>query len=265
MVRSNGKIKYSSSIQTNNRKSRRDYRPIMSRQLEIRKSNGKFRRGNKQKTKSKHFPKQHGDLYHHNIRQPRTTCNRHLPQQEQPNKGIAGDNTNKGKSDHEVQTIEGSRDDESNHTTTNVLKDHVTDNCYNKTSGIDLSLPLPHSPNGGIDGGCQEKTTNLQEGATKGGNLTHVLFEGAHNDLNSDLRASSTTTQNYAKTVHQVQEIQKVALAQDTGQGGHNQVDNTVDQVRAPKEYKQQKGQGAGTETNIQTQKKKGTVGIEGT
>uniref|UniRef100_M1DAW7 Bifunctional endo-1,4-beta-xylanase xylA n=1 Tax=Solanum tuberosum TaxID=4113 RepID=M1DAW7_SOLTU len=188
-----------------------------------------------------------------------------LVMQEQPNKGIAGDNTNKGKSDHEVQTIEGSRDDESNHTTTNVLKDHVTDNCYNKTSGIDLSLPLPHSPNGGMDGGCQEKTTNLQEGATKGGNLTHVLFEGAHNDLNSDLRASATTTQNYAKTVHQVQEIQKAALAQDTGQGGHNQVDSTVDQVRAPKEYKQQKGQGAGTETNIQTQKKKGTTGIEGT
>uniref|UniRef100_M1DDE1 TPR Domain containing protein n=1 Tax=Solanum tuberosum TaxID=4113 RepID=M1DDE1_SOLTU len=188
------------------------------------------------------------------------------------------DRTNKGKSDHEVQTIEGSRDDESNHTTTNVLKDHVTDNGYNKTSCIDLSLPLPHSPNviyvdaensdevcGGMDGGCQEKTTNFQEGATKGGNLTHVLHEGAHNDLNSDLRTSATTTQNYAKTVHQVQEIQKAALAQDTSQGGHNQVDSTVDQVRAPKEYKQQKGQGAATETNSKTQKKKGTAGIEGT
>ncbi|KAH0672721.1 hypothetical protein KY284_023808 [Solanum tuberosum] len=116
------------------------------------------------------------------------------PSTEQPNKGIAGDNTNKGKSDHEVQTIEGLRDDESNHTTTNVLKDHVTDNCYNKISGMDA--------------GCQEKTTNLQEGATKGGNLTHVLHERAHNDLKSDLKASATTTQNYAKTVYQVQKGQ---------------------------------------------------------
>ncbi|TMW89820.1 hypothetical protein EJD97_016593 [Solanum chilense] len=31
---------------------------------------------------------------------------------------------------------------------------------------------------GGMDGGCQEIATNLQEGATRGGNLPHVMYEG---------------------------------------------------------------------------------------
>uniref|UniRef100_M1DHW5 GA24436 n=1 Tax=Solanum tuberosum TaxID=4113 RepID=M1DHW5_SOLTU len=167
-----------------------------------------------------------------------------LVMQEQPNKGIAGDNTNKGKSAQEVQTIEGSRDDspkESNHNATIVIKDHVTDNCYNKTSDIDLSLPLPHSPNiiyvdaenydevcGGMDGGCQEKPTNLQERVTKGGSLTHVLHEVVHTDHRIDLRASATpiSVQNSQNVQENVNKNHKGQIA-DTGQVQKEPVDPT--------------------------------------
>ncbi|KAH0652876.1 hypothetical protein KY289_030554 [Solanum tuberosum] len=167
-----------------------------------------------------------------------------LLMQEQPNKGIAGDSTNKGKSAQEVQTIEGSRDDspkESNHNTTIVIKDHVTDNCYNKTSGIDLSLPLPHSPNiiyvdagnsdevcGGMDGGCQEKPTKLQERVTKGGSLTHVLHEVVQTDHRIDLRASATpiSVQNSQNVQENVNKNHKGQIA-DTGQVQNEPVDPT--------------------------------------
>uniref|UniRef100_M1DW50 Bifunctional endo-1,4-beta-xylanase xylA n=1 Tax=Solanum tuberosum TaxID=4113 RepID=M1DW50_SOLTU len=167
-----------------------------------------------------------------------------LLMQEQANKGISGDNTNKGKSAQEVQTIEGSRDDspkESNHNTTIVIKDHVTDNCYNKTSGIDLSLPLPHSPNiiyvdaensdevcGGMDGGCQEKPTKLQERVTKGGSLTHVLHEVVHTDHRIDLRASATpiSVQNSQNVQENVNKNHKGQIA-DTGQVQNEPVDPT--------------------------------------
>ncbi|TMW83795.1 hypothetical protein EJD97_000707 [Solanum chilense] len=72
-----------------------------------------------------------------------------------------------------------------------------------KKSGIDLSLPNPRTPNdfnaidghtdevyGGMDGGCKEKTTNLQDGVTKGGNLPHAMHEGLDYDHRSDHRAS---------------------------------------------------------------------------
>ncbi|XP_069152140.1 uncharacterized protein [Solanum lycopersicum] len=72
-----------------------------------------------------------------------------------------------------------------------------------KNPGIDLSLPSPRTPNdfnviaghtdevyGGMDGGCKDKTTNLQDGVTKGGNLPHVMHEGLDYDHRCDLRAS---------------------------------------------------------------------------
>ncbi|KAH0672773.1 hypothetical protein KY284_023860 [Solanum tuberosum] len=55
---------------------------------------------------------------------------------------------------------------------------------------------------GGMDGGCQEKPTNLQEGVSKGGNLTHVLHEVAHTDHRPDLRTSATTQQVPTKQNH---------------------------------------------------------------
>ncbi|KAG5631343.1 hypothetical protein H5410_003060 [Solanum commersonii] len=45
-----------------------------------------------------------------------------------------------------------------------------------------------------MDGGCQEKHTNMQEGGFKGGNLTHILHERTHFDHSSDLRTPATTT-----------------------------------------------------------------------
>ncbi|KAG5586020.1 hypothetical protein H5410_046454 [Solanum commersonii] len=132
-----------------------------------------------------------------------------LVMQEQPNKGIAGYSTNKGQSDHDVQTIEGSRDE----------------------SGIDLSLPVPHSPIviyvdaenadevcGGMDGGCQKKPTNLQEGVTKGGSLTHVLHEVVHTDHRLDSRASVTPipVQNSQNVQEKVNKNHKGRI--DTGQ-----------------------------------------------
>ncbi|KAG5606118.1 hypothetical protein H5410_027610 [Solanum commersonii] len=160
-----------------------------------------------------------------------------LAMQEHSNKNNAGESTNIEKSDHGVQTVERSRDDsptESSHTRMKKLqKDHVTTTMNNKTPGIDLSLPLPHSPN--------ERVTN-------GGNLTHVMHEGVQNDLYSDLRAPATTIQNIAKTILHVHEIQNGTQVPNNGKGGHNQADST----------------GAGTETNNQIQKKKGTTSIEG-
>ncbi|KAG5631446.1 hypothetical protein H5410_003163 [Solanum commersonii] len=65
----------------------------------------------------------------------------------------------------------------------------------NKSTCIDSVLPIPTGPNnshlddvveveGGMDRGCQEKQTNMQEGVSKGGNLTHVMHEGFHLCLN---------------------------------------------------------------------------------
>ncbi|KAH0684448.1 hypothetical protein KY289_022200 [Solanum tuberosum] len=66
-------------------------------------------------------------------------------------------------------------------------------------------LPIPTDPNilysdgaaeveGGMGGGCQERHTNMQEGGSKGGNLTHALHEDTHFDHSSDLRTPATTT-----------------------------------------------------------------------
>ncbi|WMV50120.1 hypothetical protein MTR67_043505 [Solanum verrucosum] len=49
------------------------------------------------------------------------------------------------------------------------------------------------SAEGGMDGGCKEKPINLQEGVSKGGNLTHVLHEVDRTDPMKDYRASTTT------------------------------------------------------------------------
>ncbi|TMW89096.1 hypothetical protein EJD97_017665, partial [Solanum chilense] len=73
----------------------------------------------------------------------------------------------------------------------NQQQKHETTETRNKSTGIDSILSIPNSPNitiidygftdevvGGMDGGYKEKTTNLQNGVTKGGCLTHVLHEG---------------------------------------------------------------------------------------
>ncbi|KAH0764604.1 hypothetical protein KY285_000475 [Solanum tuberosum] len=70
----------------------------------------------------------------------------------------------------------------------------------------------------GMDGGCQEKPTNLQERVTKGGNLTHVLHEVAHTDQMPDLRTSATTQQVLTKQNHnQTKEMETVKMQKDPG------------------------------------------------
>ncbi|KAH0768842.1 hypothetical protein KY290_012823 [Solanum tuberosum] len=60
---------------------------------------------------------------------------------------------------------------------------------------------------GGMEGGCQESHTNLQEKGSKGGNLPHVMHEGIHLDHSPDLRAPATTTvQLHKQTQQQVQQ-----------------------------------------------------------
>ncbi|KAH0736057.1 hypothetical protein KY285_011764 [Solanum tuberosum] len=87
-----------------------------------------------------------------------------------------------------------------------------------KSTGIDSMLPIPIHPNnlhldgndeadGGMDGGCQEIHTNMQEGVSKGGILPHVLHEGTHIDHNSDLRTPATTKgQQHSPRLQQVQQ-----------------------------------------------------------
>ncbi|KAH0657903.1 hypothetical protein KY289_026651 [Solanum tuberosum] len=76
----------------------------------------------------------------------------------------------------------------------------------NKSTCIDSMLPIPTNPNksylddvveveGGMDGGYQEKQTNMQEGVSKGGNLTHVMHEGSHINHRSDSRTPATIGQ----------------------------------------------------------------------
>ncbi|KAG5580300.1 hypothetical protein H5410_050927 [Solanum commersonii] len=186
---------------------------------------------------------------------------------EQPYKGIAGDSTSKGKSDHEVQSIEGSRDDsptESNHTTTTVLRDHAKDNCYNKTSGIDSSLPIPHSPNviyvnaenfdevcGGMDGGCQEKPTNLQEGVTKGGSFTHFLHENVQENVKKNHKVQIVDTgqvqHNPEEHIDQRTEVQSIGTGQiknNTDTSGKGTTGNLQDQNEAQMKTPNNKSQG---------------------
>ncbi|MCD7448943.1 hypothetical protein HAX54_047555 [Datura stramonium] len=79
-------------------------------------------------------------------------------------------------------------------------------NYEQKATGIDSMLPTPMAPpnynsiiivddavvNGGMDG-MEEQPTNMQEGVSKGGNLSHVLHESQSTDLRCDSRAPATT------------------------------------------------------------------------
>ena len=58
---------------------------------------------------------------------------------------------------------------------------------------IDVDVGFTDEVVGGMDGVCQEKTTNLQEWVTKGESLPHVLHERFDIDDSSDLRAINTS------------------------------------------------------------------------
>ncbi|KAH0765011.1 hypothetical protein KY285_000882 [Solanum tuberosum] len=116
-----------------------------------------------------------------------------------------------------------------------------------KTTCIDSVLPKSQNPfsnlsdiadevEGGMDGGCQEKPTNLQEGVTKGGNLTHVLHEVAHTYQRPDLRTSATTQQVPTKQNHnQTKEIETVKMQKDLGKNTEKTQKQSVVKDNTPK------------------------------
>ncbi|KAH0652752.1 hypothetical protein KY289_030430 [Solanum tuberosum] len=99
------------------------------------------------------------------------------------------------------------------HNTTNKVKqDQTTIQANEEVQSIELhSTKKNHTGNesveGGMDGGCQEKPTNVQEGVSKGGCLTHVLHEGVHTDHRKDLRAPATSSQFPAKQIFQQAQV----------------------------------------------------------
>ncbi|KAH0695794.1 hypothetical protein KY289_013276 [Solanum tuberosum] len=102
----------------------------------------------------------------------------------------------------------------------------IVNKVNNKSTGIDSMLPIPTNLNssylygvveaeGGMDGGCQEKQTNKQEGVSKGGNLPHVMHEGTHTDHSSDSRTSATTTGQQHSPDHQQAQQQEQTRAKN--------------------------------------------------
>ncbi|KAH0716635.1 hypothetical protein KY285_012666 [Solanum tuberosum] len=94
-----------------------------------------------------------------------------------------------------------------------------------KSTGIDSMLPIPTHPNnvsveciaeveGGMEGGSQENHSNLQEGVSKGGNLTHVMHEGVYTDHSIDPRASATPMKHSHNTRQQQKLQQHTTIAQ---------------------------------------------------
>ena len=61
----------------------------------------------------------------------------------------------------------------------------------NSKSPITINIDVGHTEevSGGMDEGCQEIATNVQDGATKGGNLPHVMHDGLDFDPRTDHRA----------------------------------------------------------------------------
>ncbi|KAG5599229.1 hypothetical protein H5410_030599 [Solanum commersonii] len=134
-----------------------------------------------------------------------------LTMQEAHTEGKEDHTSNGRRQEQETQNRSVTGPNQTNQVAQNGNKEH------SKNTGIDSMLPIPAHPNnvsidcndeveGGMDGGSQEKHSNLQEGVSKGGNLTHVLHEGVHTDHSPDLRASATTTEQQ----HNTQQYQKL-------------------------------------------------------
>ncbi|KAH0776722.1 hypothetical protein KY290_008133 [Solanum tuberosum] len=117
---------------------------------------------------------------------------------------------------------------------------------YGKSTGIDSMLPIPTHPNnvaveciveveGGMEGGSQENHSNLQEGVSKGGNLTYAMHEGVHTDHSTDLRASATPM----KHPHNTRQQQKLQQQHTAGAQSSKEQQGNVTEKRQ-KNYKAQ-------------------------
>ncbi|KAK4707109.1 hypothetical protein R3W88_033323 [Solanum pinnatisectum] len=165
--------------------------------------------------------KQQKDKVQKTIWRPTSPQNRRTKEQQQhvqqqpgtPN--ISSHNSFTNLNMQEKQNIEGDGPT-SNRGTPNQGIQHK----HTRNTGIDSAPPIPTDPSsssfvynvevkGGMDGGSPEKHTNLQEGVSKGGNLTHVLHEGTHFDHSPNYRASATTKNQKHMTESQQAQQQK--------------------------------------------------------
>ncbi|KAG5572054.1 hypothetical protein H5410_061820 [Solanum commersonii] len=143
---------------------------------------------------------------------------------------------NKNKtSDQELQATQGSDKDSPSFNHNNKVSMHKEHNATSKNIGMDSVIPTTQhftissvktvlyadEAEGGMDGGCQEKPTNLQEGVSEGENLTHVLHEADHTDPRLDYRAPATTIARHNNQNNQKQHNPK--KGDDTG---HLQVES---------------------------------------
>ncbi|KAH0736076.1 hypothetical protein KY285_011783 [Solanum tuberosum] len=171
-----------------------------------RKKNGKCQKKETINHMRKEYRGQYGDQPHH-----KTNCQRsnHKPQHNLQEHNSHERTTpqraqSKSKTDHNKKTQVKQTGNKEN----------------NKSTGIDSMLPIPIDPNipyfddtieveGGMDGGCQEKQTNMQEVVSNEGNLTHVMHQGTHWDHSTRPRTPATTTSQHQRPEQQQLQHQK--------------------------------------------------------
>ncbi|KAG5595247.1 hypothetical protein H5410_036479 [Solanum commersonii] len=149
-------------------------------------------------------------------------------------------------------------------------KNHGTsqrgNNGKNKTIGIDSMLPNPTNPNsnyrddageveGGKEGGCQEKQPNMQEGVSKGENLSHAMHERTYTDYNTDYRTPATTRQQQSTNQQQVQhQEQSEEERKNTNKNSKNK--NQVEEKTAGKQNKGVMAKDMGAKASTSNQEK---------
>ncbi|KAG5595255.1 hypothetical protein H5410_036487 [Solanum commersonii] len=139
-------------------------------------------------------------------------------------------------------------------------------NGKNKTIGIDSMLPNPTNPNsnyrddageveGGKEGGCQEKQPNMQEGVSKGENLSHAMHERTYTDYNTDYRTPATTRQQQSTNQQQVQhQEQSEEERKNTNKNSKNK--NQVEEKTAGKQNKGVMAKDMGAKASTSNQEK---------
>ncbi|KAG5616051.1 hypothetical protein H5410_015875 [Solanum commersonii] len=153
-----------------------------------------------------------------------------LEMQEQQSIGNSKEYNKNKTSYQELQATQGSDKDSPSFNHNNKVSMHKEHNATSKNTGMDSVIPTTQhftissvktvlyadEAEGGMDGGCQEKPTNLQEGVSEGGNLTHVLHEVDYTDPRLDYRAPATTIARHNNQNNQKQHNPK--KGDDTGQ-----------------------------------------------
>ncbi|KAH0682710.1 hypothetical protein KY290_021307 [Solanum tuberosum] len=80
---------------------------------------------------------------------------------------------------------------------------------------------------GGLEGGCQENTTNLQDGVSKGGNISHAGHENTQID-HSLHRRTPATPQHHIQNKHQVPNRSQINA---TSQGQVQKIQDNNDNI----------------------------------